>query len=170
MDIFETIEARRSVRSYLDKAVEDEKLGRILEAARLAPSGNNRQAWKFVVVRDAAMRSALANAADQAFIAKAPVVIAAVSLEPERMMHCGVAAGPVDCAIALEHMALAATALGLGACWIGRFNQDKCKQLLAVPPQAKIIEMLTLGYAAEPPSTPRSRKPLDEVVSYEKFA
>lgn len=169
MDIFETIQARRSVRSYLDKPVEDEKLQRILEAARLAPSGNNRQAWKFVVVREAPLRGALANAADQAFLAKAPVVIAAVSLEPDRMMHCGIPAGPVDCAIALEHMVLAATALGLGACWIGRFNQDACKKLLSAPAQAKIIEMLTLGYAAEAPTTPRSRKPLNEIVSYEKF-
>lgn len=168
MEFYETVQNRHSVRSYMDKPVEQAKLTRILEAARLAPSGNNRQAWKFVVVREAALRAALANAADQAFIAKAPVVIAAVSLEPDRMMHCEVPAGPVDCAIALEHAVLAATAEGLGACWIGRFDQDKCKELLGVPAPAKIIEMLTMGYGAEAP-TQRPRKKLEEIVSYEKF-
>ncbi|MFB3892188.1 MAG: nitroreductase family protein [Phycisphaerae bacterium] len=168
MDFFEVVQKRRSVRAYMDKPVEDDKLKGILEAARLAPSGSNRQMWKFIVVRNAATREALANAAGQAFLAKAPVIIATVSLEPNRVMHCGIPSGPVDCAIAIEHMALSAAALGLGACWIGHFDQDACRKILGVPESAKIIEMLTVGYPADAPKE-KSRKPLGEIVSYEKF-
>ena len=169
MDLFETVVARRSVRAYLDKPVEADKLQKMLDAARLAPSAGNRQAWKFVVVRDKALRSALANAADQAFIGKAPVVIAGVSLEPDRAMHCGIPAGPVDCAIAMEHIALAAAALGLGTCWVGKFDQDACRKILSVPPTAKIVELMPLGYPADSPA-PRARKAISEVVSYDKFS
>lgn len=167
MDIFETIKARVSVRAYQDRPVEDAKLERMLEAARLAPSGSNRQAWKFIVVRDQATRTALANVTEQGFLAKAPVIIAAVCTE-DRVMTCGIPAGPVDCAIALEHIALAATALGLGSCWIGRFDQDACKRLLAVPAGATIIEMMTIGYASDT-GVRRTRKQLAEIVSYDKF-
>lgn len=115
MDLYETIKSRYSVRSYLSKPVEQEKLDRILEAARLAPSGSNRQPWKFVVVRDTETRRRMVGACNnQAFVAQAPVVIAAVGLMPDRVMSCGVPGDPVDVAIALEHVALAATAEGLG--------------------------------------------------------
>ena len=169
MDIFETIKNRRSVRAYLDKPVEQAKLDRILDAARLAPSANNRQMWKFIVVRDAGLRTQLANAAGQEHLAKASVVVAAVSLEPDRVMFCGVPSGPVDVAIALEHMALAATALGLGTCWIGRFDQDKCRKLLGVPDIARIIELMTLGYPDEEPDA-RPRKSVAEIVVYDQFS
>ncbi len=168
MDLYKAIESRRSVRAYLDKPIEADKLERILDAARLAPSGNNRQARKFVVVRDSATRQALANVSGQAFLAKAAVIIAAVCTE-ERTMTCGVPAGPVDCAIAVEHLALAAVAEGLGTCWIGHFDQKGCREILGVPENATIIEMLTLGYPAETPA-PKSRKPMNEVVCYEKYS
>jgi len=169
MDIYETIEKRYSVRSYLDRPVEEEKLQRILNAARLAPSARNRQEWKFVVVRDAALRRLVADAADQGFLAQAPVVIATVATETSHVMHCGVEAAPVDCAIAIEHMALAAVAEGLGTCWIGHFDQAACCKLLNVPSSAKIIELLPLGYpAAAGPA--KKRKAIKEVVAYEKFA
>lgn len=168
MDLYEAIQMRRSVRAYADRPVEQSKLTRILDAARLAPSGNNRQMWKFIVVRDPAVRAALANAAEQAFIGKAPVLIATVSLDADRVMFCGVPSGPVDCAIAQEHMALAAVAESLGTCWIGRFDQDACRKILSVPPTARIIEMLAMGYPADAPKE-RVRKALTEIVSYDKF-
>ncbi len=168
MDIREVIGNRYSVRSYEAGPVEDEKLNRVLEAGRLAPSGRNRQPWKFVVVRDAELRQALAKAAEQAFLAKAPVIIAVVGLSPEQVMYCDIPADPVDCAIAIDHMALTAVAEGLGTCWIGHFDQDACRKLLGVPPSAKIIEMLTLGCPADSPKA-KSRKPLAEIVCYDKF-
>jgi len=169
MDVYEAIQQRYSVRSYQDKPVEQDKLLRILDAARLAPSGSNRQEWKFVVVRDPELRKGLAEAAEQPFVGEAPVVIAVVGLNPGRVMKCGIPADPVDCAIAIEHMALAAVAEGLGTCWIGHFDQDQCSKLLGVPGSAKIVELLPLGYPAAPPK-PKSRKPLEDIVCYDKFS
>lgn len=169
MELYEAIQKRYSVRAYQDKPVEQDKLDRILEAARVAPSGSNRQPWKFVVVRDAGMRKKLVAACcDQAFVAEAPVVIAGVGLMPERSMHCDVPGDPVDVAIAMEHIALAATAEGLGTCWIGAFHQDPVRDLLGVPKTAKVIEVMTLGYPADQ-LRPKKRKPVGEIVCYEQF-
>ena len=169
MDLYEAIEKRYSVRSYQDRQVEQDKLDRILNAGRIAPSANNKQDWKFVVTRSGERREALSKAADQPFIAQAPVIIAAISTNPDRMMHCGVPAGPVDCAIAIDHMTLAAVAEGLGTCWLGHFDQDACCELLGVPAGAKIIELFTLGYPAGSPRE-KSRKAMEEVVCYESFS
>lgn len=169
MDVYEAIRSRFSVRAYADQPVEDGKLQRILDAGRLAPSARNLQSWKFVVVRDGAARQALAAAADQPWLAGAPVILAGVSTEPGRTMFCGVPAGPVDCAIAIDHMVLAAVAEGLGTCWVGHFDQAQCRRLLNVPDSAQIVELLAMGYpAAERPA--KRRKPLEEVVCYETFA
>jgi len=168
MDIYEAIKERRSVRSYQDRCVEEDKLQRILDAGRLAPSARNAQAWKFVVARDAELRSAIAAAAEQPFLAEAPVIIAVVSTEPERVMYCGIPAGPVDCAIAMDHMTLAAVAEGLGTCWIGHLDQEACCQLLAVPPTAEIIELLAMGYPGDSPKS-KVRKPLEKITCWEKF-
>jgi nitroreductase len=168
MDVFEAIRARRSVRSYADRSVEEEKLQQVLEAGRLAPSARNLQKWKFVVVRDDDLRKRIADAAEQPFLAEAPLLIALVSCDPDRKMYCGVPAGPVDCAIAQDHMTLAATALGLGTCWIGHFDQDATCRMLEVPPTARIIELMPLGYPAESPAA-KGRKPLAEIVSSDRF-
>jgi len=169
MDLYEAIKSRYSVRSYLNKPVEQEKLNRILEAARLAPSGSNRQPWKFVVVRDPETRKRLVGACcDQGFVGQAPVVIAAVGLMPDRIMSCGVPGDPVDVAIALEHVALAATAEGLGTCWIGAFHQNQIRALLGIPANAKVIEVMTLGYPADHPR-PKTRKPIRELACYDQW-
>jgi nitroreductase len=169
MDLYEVIKSRYSVRSYLNKPVEQEKLDRILDAARLAPSGSNRQPWKFVVVRDAETRKKLVLAcSNQEFVGQAPVVIAGVGLMPDRIMSCGVPGDPVDVAIALEHVALAATAEGLGTCWIGSFHQDQIRTLLGIPANAKVIEVMTLGYPADHPQ-PKTRKPMKELVCYDQW-
>ncbi len=171
MDVYEAIEKRCSVRDYADRAIEDPKLQRVLNAGRLAPSGRNGQHWRFLVVRDAARRAALAEAAEQPFLAQAPVIVAVVDTSGGHVMSCGVPAGPVDCAIAIDHMTLAATAEGLGSCWIGHFTQDACKSILDVPAEHCIIEMLVLGYAAEGAAAgPKKRKPLDEIVTYDAFS
>jgi len=169
MDLYEAIKSRYSARSYQNKPVEKEKLDRILDAARLAPSGSNRQPWKFVVVRDAGTRKKLVPVcSNQEFVGQAPVVIAAVGLMPDRIMSCGVPGDPVDVAIALEHAALAATAEGLGTCWIGSFHQDPIRALLGVPANAKVVEVMTLGYPADHPR-PKIRKPVKELVCYDQW-
>ena len=169
MDLYEAIKLRCSVRSYLNRPVEQEKLDRILDAARLAPSGSNRQPWKFVVVRDAETRKKLVLAcSNQEFVGQAPVVIAGVGLMPDRVMSCGVPGDPVDVAIALEHVALAATSEELGTCWIGSFYQDQIRALLGIPANAKVIEVMTLGYPADNPR-PKTRKSMKELACYDRW-
>jgi nitroreductase len=170
MNVYEAIKSRRSVRAYEDKPIPQETLDRILNAARLAPSGNNRQPWKFVVVTDKETRQKLSVAAkNQKFVAEASVVIAAVGLDPERIMSCDVPGDPVDVAIAIDHITLAAVEEGLGTCWIGAFFQDQACEILGVPSSCKIIELLTLGYPADQ-DRPKNRKSLEEIVCYEKFS
>lgn len=169
MDVAKAIRDRRSVRSYEKKGIPEDVLLKVLEAARLAPSANNRQPWKFVVVREAAKRAALAKAAkEQQFVAEAPVVIAAVALEPERVMTCGVPTYAVDLAIAVDHITLAAVQQGLGSCWIGAFYQEDVKKILKIPAEYKVAALLTLGYPRDQARF-KNRKSLDEIVCYEKW-
>ncbi|MCK5007964.1 MAG: nitroreductase family protein, partial [Spirochaetales bacterium] len=108
MDVYDSIHIRKSVRSYLDKPVEKEKLDRVLNAVRLAPSAGNRQEWRFVVVADPEKRRRLAEeAAGQRFIAEAPIVIAACAETDGKIMRCGQACYPIDMAIAIDHLTLA---------------------------------------------------------------
>ncbi|MCK4595425.1 nitroreductase family protein [candidate division WOR-3 bacterium] len=169
MDVRDSIKNRFSVRSYLNKPVEDEKLALVLDAARLAPSARNKQSWKFIVIKDKIIRQKLIDAAaGQQFVAEAPVVIAAVSTEPSYVMRCGVPAYAVDLAIAVDHMTLQAVELGLGTCWIGAFYQDKVKEILQIPDEYKVVALLPLGYPARSPAE-KLRKSKNEVVIYEKF-
>ena len=169
MELKEVIEKRESIRDYEDKPIPQDKLLRVLEAARLAPSGSNRQPWKFVVVKDRQTRQKLAQAAGgQTFVGKAPVVIAAVATMPELVMICGVAEYPVDLAIAVDHLTLAAVDEGLGTCWIGAFSQEKVREILKIPKSCRTVALLPLGFPKQP-GRPKVRKSLDEIVCYETF-
>jgi len=169
MELKEAIINRKSIREYEDKAIPEEKLLRVLEAARLAPSGGNRQEWKFIVVRDIQRRQKVAQAAEgQTFIGQAPVVIAAVATQPTPIMICGVPAYAVDLSIAVDHITLAAVDEGLGTCWIGAFSQDATRKILNVPSKYKIVALLPLGFPKQP-GKPKQRKSLDEIVCYETF-
>ncbi len=169
MDVIEAVKKRRSVRVYQNKPVPDEKLKRILEAARLAPSARNSQSHKFIAVKDPQLRKELANkATSESFIGGAPVIIVAVALDPEYVMSGGVPAHPVDIAIALDHMTLVAVEEGLGTCWIGAFYQDQVKQMLGIPKKYKVVALLSVGYPAGSPRK-KFRKPLEEIVCYDSF-
>ena len=169
MEFKDIIRKRRSVRVFTDQPISDEKLSRVLEAARLAPSASNRQAWKFVVVKNADKRKELAIAANnQAFVGQAPIIIAAVALMPESIMTCGVPSYAVDLAIAVEHIVLAAVDEGLGTCWIGAFSQEKVSRILGIPDKYRVVTVLPVGYPAKETAAV-SRKPIGQVVCYEKF-
>jgi nitroreductase len=169
MELKEVIEKRESIRDYEDKPIPQDKLLRVLEAARLAPSGSNRQPWKFVVVKDRQTRQKLAQAAEgQTFVGKAPVVIAAVATMLELVMICGVPEYPVDLAIAVDHLTLAAVDEGLGTCWIGAFSQEKVCDILKIPKSCRTVALLPLGFPKQP-GRPKVRKSLDEIVCYETF-
>jgi len=169
MDVLEAIAKRKSIRAYKTIPIPEDKLNKVLEAARLAPSGANRQEMKFVVVKDQKTRAKLSEATGgQKHVAHAPVVIAAVSTDPEKMMICDVPGYPVDVAIAIDHMTLAAFDLGLGTCWIGAFNQETVKSILSIPDKCKVVQLLTLGIPDEE-GRPKDRKPIEQIVCYDKY-
>jgi nitroreductase len=169
MNVMEAIRARRSVRAYQDRLVEEDKLNCVLEAGRLAPSAKNLQDWKFLVVRDKVRRKKLSIAAmEQPYVAQAPVVIAACGTETEYIMPCGQYTYPIDVAISVDHMSLEAVSQGLGTCWIGAFHEDQVKKILGIPEKIRVVVMLTLGYPAET-HTARPRKRLEEIVAYERW-
>ena len=170
MDVMEAIKKRCSVRSYQKKGIEKEKLEGILEAARLAPSANNKQEWRFIVVQDEDIRQRLMKAAkNQVSVGEAPVVIAACAKTDNHMMTCGQLCYPIDVAIAIEHMALKATEEGLGTCWIGAFFEDQVKEILGIPGDIRVVELLTLGYPAQRCPKSKNRLSIEEIVMYGKW-
>ena len=169
MAILRQIQQRYSVRSYQDRPVEKSKLASVLEAARLAPSARNCQEWRFVVVQDATLRKKLVAAANnQAFVGEAPVVIACCGINTSYAMRCGQPAYPINLAIAIDHMTLQAVEEGLGTCWIGSFFEDQVKQILGIPADARVVELLTLGYPKDSPK-PKSRMPIEQIVNNEQW-
>ncbi len=170
MDVLDAIKTRKSIRKYLDKPVEEEKIRAILEAARLAPSARNLQEWRFVVVRDKKTREKIAEAAGgQKFVGQAPVVIAACAETDGHLMTCGQACYPIDVAIALDHITLMAVKLGLGTCWIGKFYPEKVREILGIPDDIQVVELMPLGYPADPSRIKKNRLPYDEIVKFERW-
>jgi len=168
MAILEAIGRRYSCRAYQDKAVEQEKLDEIFEAARLAPSAKNLQDWRFVVVRDAKTKVRLAEAANnQTFLSKAGVIIIACS-NNRYVMAGGQAVGPIDVAIALEHISLQAAELGLGTCWIGSYQEEKVRAIAGIPDDIQIIELMGLGYPADKRKEPK-RQAIEDIVCFDKW-
>lgn len=170
MDVYEAIATRKSVRAFKDKDVSEEKIVRLLEAARLAPSASNRQEWRFVVVRDPLMRKHLSEAArGQEFVGAAPVVLACCAETDGHVMACGQLCYPIDVAIAIDHITLCAAAEGLGTCWIGAFDEDPVKELLGIPPQIRVVGLLPIGYAQDPARVEKNRLLLQAIVKHERW-
>jgi nitroreductase len=168
MAVLDVIRKRYSCRAYQDKSIEQDKLNCILEAARLAPSARNMQDWRFVVVTDKAIKSKVAGTTNRPEVfEKAGVIIAACS-NSDYVMRCGQAIGPIDVSIALEHICLQAADLGLGTCWIGSFDADKVRQILAIPEDVAIIELMTVGYPADSKPDPL-REPIEIIVCYDTW-
>jgi nitroreductase len=170
LSVMEAIRTRKSVRTYLEKPVEEEKLNRVLEAGRLAPSASNRQEWRFVIVREGATRKALAEVAGrQAFIGEAPVILVACADTDGHMMNCGQPCYPIDVAIALDHMTLAAVEQGLGTCWIGNFDENKVKTILGIPEKIRVVELMPLGYPANASAVDKKRLPFEQIVKFDHW-
>ncbi len=166
MDVLDAIRNRRSYRGYLDKEIEDEKIKAILEAGRWAPSASNKQPWHFIVVRSKEMREKLAAAHDYGrFMAQSPVVIVVLgnpAVQPKYHL-----ADPHN---AVQNMLLAAYAKGLGSCWMGVRDTDIepiFRQLLGIPEELRVVCCVSFGYSDLTPT--RDRKPLDELVSWERY-
>ncbi len=170
MELMETIRKRLSIRNYQDASVPEDKLSRILEAARISPSARNSQDREFVVVRDPSQRHRLAQAAaHQRHVAQAPILIAAVSTKPEYHMPNGVPAYPMDVGIAIDHMTLVAVEEGLGTCWIGGFDQDVARAALGVPESHVIAAILTLGLPMTIPEA-KPRRAFEDIIHHDQIS
>jgi len=171
MEFFETVKARHSIRAFKDKAVEEEKLKKILETANSAPSAHDLQAYEIVVVRDKKRKAALTEAASgQSFITQAPVVLVVLA-NPKRCMG-GDARGQfyciLDAAIAASYIQLAAADLDLGTVWVGSFDDEAVREIVAAPEEMRPVAIIPVGYAAEKPR-PTPRRKLSDLVHEEKF-
>lgn len=168
MDFYEVVRKRRSIRKFSDEMVEDEVLKRILNAARLAPTWANMQGVRFIVVKDPERVQRVRDAVGQKWMKYCNMFIV-VTVKPQQSGQNGdLKYFPVDAAICMEHLILAAAAEGLGTCWIGHFNEKKLQETLEIPKRSRIIALTPVGYSVYSPR-PQDRKPLDEIVFLNKY-
>jgi nitroreductase len=167
--VLDIIRNRGSARGYKAKRIPRDKLLKILEAARLSQSASNRQPWEFTVVTEPSTKAKLVSAArNQSFIGEAAAIMVCLA-DPPKSVKVGPFEGfLIDLAIAIENMALTAWDLGIGSCWIGLFNEEEVKELLDVPENLRVVSLFTLGYPDQKPKE-KNRKPLEEIVHYEKY-
>ena len=185
MDIFEAIKTRRSVRRFQQKPVEDEKLNALLESVRMSPSWANLQCWKFIVVKKKTVKEQISEMSyvesffltrgykanpSKKGLAESPVVIVACA-DPslsgaiwEQQYYM------TDIGIASQTLMLSAKALGLGTVFVGVFDEQKMRDLLGVPSGIRIVGLFPIGYPLEEKKDGPPRKPLHEIVFYEKWA
>jgi nitroreductase len=178
-DILNLIVSRQSDRKYSDRPVEKEKLDRIIEAGRMAPSACNAQPWKFIVVTDLALIIKIAEAASakligmNSFVAQATALIVIVRENPNLSSKVGATIknkdySLIDIGIATENICLQAKAEGIGSCILGWFDENQLKKLLAVPRSKRVELIITLGYSLSE-QRGKKRKPPEETVSYNKY-
>lgn len=171
ISLMDIIESRKSIRSYKSREVEEEKLNYILDAFRKAPSAKNLQPWKLIVVRNKNIIKDLVVACNnQTFLEDAPIIIAACANEKEAYGRMGgyMSSYPIDIALALEHLILAAAEQGLGTCWIGAFKEQPVKDILGIPEDVRVVALTPVGYPSRDAGN-RGRKPLSEIVSYDRY-
>jgi nitroreductase len=181
MALLDLIKQRKSVRDFLDRPVEQDKIMMCLEAARLAPSASNSQPWRFIVVDDKELKDKLCDAAFgglylvNSFCKTAPVMVAVVSEKSKFLtriggMFRGTKYYLIDIGIACEHFVLEAEDLGLGTCWIGWFNEGGVKSVLGIPKEKKIDIQIALGYYdREKLGTEHGREPMDKIASFNSY-
>jgi nitroreductase len=178
-DILNFINSRQSDRKYSDKPVEKEKLERIIEAGRMAPSACNAQPWKFIVVTDPELVLKVADAASakligmNSFVAQAPAILVIVREKPNMSSKVGATIknkdySLIDIGITTENICLQAKAEGIGSCIIGWFDERQVKKLLVIPKSKRVELIITLGYSLSEQREKR-RKPAAETVSYNKY-
>ena len=174
MDLYDVVRTRRSVRKYRSDSIPQEVLTRVLDAARIAPSGSNRQPTRLIVVTDDEIKAKLIPMChDQAFIATAPVVIVACGrdIEYSRGEWMGRYSMIVDVVIAVDHLTLAARAEGLGTCWIGSFSNAALKEFFQLPEDVYVVALTPLGYPdGDPFGEPEGRISLDEFVRWDRWS
>jgi len=171
MDFYQVVKKRRSQRFFKPDMPEKEKVERILEAARLAPTWANMQGVHYIVVRESKNVKAIWKAIRQEkkFIEAPIFIVGVISERGSGTNKSGEKYYGVDFGICFEHLILAATAEGLATCWIGMFDENEMKKILNIPKKYKVMGLTPLGYPIKPKGEVKDRKPLDEIVHYEKF-
>ncbi len=181
MKFIELITKRQSVRKYIDKPIEKEKLMRCIEAARLAPSASNAQPWKFIIIDNPELKEKVTKetydlvASFNKFVHQAPIIIAITLEKPTLVNRLGGRIKKkewklIDVGIAAEHICLQATEEGLGTCMLGWYNERKIKTLLNIPEKRSLALLISVGYFAEDyKQREKIRKPLDEVCSFNTY-
>lgn len=173
MEVFDAIRTRRSIRKYKDKQVPWDNIVTIMQAGKYAPSAGNLQNWKFIVVKSDVKRKAIAKAClQQDWIEQAPVFVVVVG-EPERArMYYGTRGARLytiqGCAAAIENMLLTAHSLGLGACWVGAFDEDEIFRILNLAEEKTVQGVIPIGYADEQPEPPPKYR-IEHMVYFEKW-
>lgn len=176
MEVFEAISKRKSVRKYKDIQVEEDKIKKIIEAARLAPSASNRQPWRFIAIKDKDLRSKIVRGTlgvINQWAISAPLIIVGCSIKSNilgmgigKVIPMGVRYYILDLGIAMEHIVLQAEELGLSTCWIGWFNEKKIKKILEIDSRWQIVSLLTVGYAYENnQKSLRKKYPLEKILT-----
>ena len=173
MEIFETISQRRSIRRFKKEDIQESLIEKIIQAGVWAPSAGNLQSWELILVKNPQSREKLSEAAYMRdFIAQAPVVM--VPCINKRVSGAiygnrGVELYSIqDVSCAVENMLIMAHALGLGACWVGAFDEHQVMDLLGIPPDIRPVALVTLGYPDEKPYPP-PRRDLNDFLHYEKY-
>lgn len=181
MALLDLLKHRKSVRDFLDRPVEREKITMCLEAARLAPSACNSQPWKFIVVDDRQLKNRLCAAAlsgiysMNSFCKMAPVIVVIISEKSRFLariggMFRGTKYYLIDIGIAGEHFILQAEDLGLGTCWVGWFNERAVKSILNIPQHKKIDILIALGYYdREKLGMEHGRESIDKIASFNTY-
>ena len=180
MEFIDVIKSRRSVRSFIKKEVNQEKIEYIFNCARLAPSWMNKQCWHFIIVKnsDKIIEIAKTNIINR-WLKNVPMIIISCADPLESGKNNDIDYSIVDVTIAFEHIILAATDIGLGTCWVGGFDENKVKKILEIPPRIKIIGMTPLGHPKEKKTFSEKskgfiikstkRKTLKEIIHYDKW-
>jgi len=165
MDFQELIRKRYSVRAYKPDPVEEEKVARVLEAARLAPTAANRQSFRVLVVPTKGREAELRRVYGREWFTQAPLVLAVCAVPGEGWVRKfdGWNAAEVDATIAMAHIVLAAAEEGLGTCWIAAFDPKAAREVLGLPPDIIPSAFTPLGYPADS-AAPKKRRPLSELL------
>jgi nitroreductase len=169
VDVFEAIRSRYSVRGYKADPVSEELLGKVLEAGRQAPTAANRQPFRVIVVHVKGREEELARVYGRAWLLQAPLVLAVVAVPGEAWRRMDDKPyDEVDATIAMDHMVLAATALGLGTCWIAAFDPVAARKVLGLPDDVELVAITPLGYP-DKARADTDRRPLEDLVRYERW-
>ena len=173
MEVFDAIRTRRSIRKFKDKQVPWDNIVTIMQAGKYAPNAGNLQNWKFIVVKSDANRKAITKAClQQEWMEQAPIFIVVVA-EPEKAeRYYGTRGARLytiqNCAAAMENMLLTAHSLGLGACWVGAFDEDEIFRILTLPEEKTVQGVIVIGYADEAPQPPPKFR-IEHMMFFEKW-